>query len=161
MNAHLTQVLRSCQYTFRGRLARDPESKYFENGSSVTTFRIAVNKPGAKRDDGQEPDWFKVEAWRELGEAMADTLKKGDLVEVTGRVRFETWTDRNGEQQTTVCITADRFEAIPTPGAPAAVKPAANPAAAAAYGMATGVAANAAAPGWDTGAADDDEEVPF
>jgi single-strand DNA-binding protein len=150
MNAHLTQVLRSCQYTFRGRLARDPESKYFENGSSVTTFRIAVNKPGAKRDDGQEPDWFKVEAWRELGEAMADTLKKGDLVEVTGRVRFETWTDRNGEQQTTVCITADRFEAIPTPGAnvnfaAAAAKP----------------AARAAAPTWNTGAADDDDEVPF
>jgi single-strand DNA-binding protein len=148
MSKHISaQILRASQHTFRGRLARDPESKYFENGSSVTTFRIAVNKPGAKRDDGQEPDWFKVEAWRDLGVEMADTLKKGDLVEVTGRVKCETWTDRNGEEQTTVCITADRFEAIPTPGAPAAAaKPAAKP----------------AAPGWDTpSASDDDEEVPF
>jgi single-strand DNA-binding protein len=146
MNALIAQILRAEQHTFRGRLARDPESKYFENGNSVTSFRIAVNKPGAKRDDGQEPDWFKVEAWRELGEAMADTLKKGDLVEVTGRVKFETWTDRNGEQQTTVCITADRFEAIPTPGAPAAAtKPAARA---------------ATPPAWDTGDVSD-EEVPF
>lgn len=159
MNALIAQILRAEQHTFRGRLARDPESRYFENGNSVTSFRIAVNKPGAKRDDGQEPDWFKVEAWRELGEAMADTLKKGDLVEVTGRVKFETWTDRNGEQQTTVCITADRFEAIPTPGAPAAAKT--NPAAAVhAAGVAANAAARAAAPAWDTGDASD-EEVPF
>ncbi len=143
-NAYLIQILRASQHTFRGRLARDPESKYFENGSSVTTFRIAVNKPGAKRDDGQEPDWFKVEAWRELGEAMADTLHKGDLVEVTGRVKFETWTDRAGEKQTTVCITADRFEAIPTPGAPGTA-------------AATKSAPQAAAASPD----DDDDEVPF
>jgi single-strand DNA-binding protein len=148
MNALIAQILRAEQHTFRGRLARDPESRYFENGSSVTTFRIAVNKPGAKRDDGQEPDWFKVEAWRELGEAMADTLKKGDLVEVTGRVKFETWTDRVGEKQTTVCITADRFEAIPTPGTPAAAP-------------ATKSATRAATPTWDTGDEPSDEEVPF
>lgn len=148
MNAFIAQILRAEQHTFRGRLTRDPESKYFENGNSVTTFRIAVNKPGAKRGDGQEPDWFKVQAWRELGEAMADTLKKGDLVEVTGRVKFETWTDHNGEQRATVCITADRFEAIPSPGAaPAATKPAAQA---------------ATPPAWNTGAADgDDDEVPF
>ena len=148
MNALIAQILRAEQHTFRGRLARDPESRYFENGSSVTTFRIAVNKPGAKRDDGQEPDWFKVEAWRELGEAMADTLKKGDLVEVTGRVKFETWTDRAGEKQTTVCITADRFEAIPTPGAPSTA-------------AATKSAPQAAAPTWDTGSESSDDEVPF
>jgi single-strand DNA-binding protein len=147
-NAYLIQILRAEQHTFRGRLARDPESRYFENGSSVTTFRIAVNKPGAKRDDGQEPDWFKVEAWRELGEAMADTLKKGDLVEVTGRVKFETWTDRVGEKQTTACITADRFEAIPTPGTPGTAP-------------ATKSAPQAATPAWDTGAEPSDDEVPF
>ncbi len=150
MNALITQILRASQHTFRGRLARDPEPKYFENGSMVTSFRIAVNKPGAKRDDGQEPDWFKVEAWRELGIAMTDTLKKGDLVEVTGRVKFETWTDRNGEQQTTVCITADRFEAITTSTA-TTTKPPAQ------------AAKPTTPPTWatgDTGSADDDE-IPF
>ena len=121
MNELLAQLLRASQHRFVGRLGKDPETKYFQSGSSVTTCRIAINRPGAKRDDGQEPDWFKVEAWGETGLALADGAKKGDLIDVSGRVKTETWTGQDGQQRSQLTITADSWARVgqPRDGAPA------------------------------------------
>ena len=110
MNELLAALLRASQHRFIGRLGKDPETKYFQSGSSVTTCRIAVNKPGAKRDDGQEPDWFKVEVWGEEGVALADAAKKGDLIDVTGRVKTETWTGQDGEERKQLTVTAETWD---------------------------------------------------
>jgi single-strand DNA-binding protein len=136
MNELLAQLLRASQHRFIGRLGRDPETKYFQSGNSVTTCRIAINKPGAKRDDGQEPDWFKVEAWGESGVTLADTVKKGDLLDVSGRVKTETWIGQDGQQRSQLTITADAWTRVgqpqqqasapapaPAPAAPAKAQP--------------------------------------
>ena len=115
MNELLAQLLRASQHRFIGRLGKDPETKYFQSGSSVTTCRIAINRPGAKRDDGQEPDWFKVEAWGESGVALADTARKGDLIDVSGRVKTETWTGQDGQQRSQLTITADSWARVGQP----------------------------------------------
>lgn len=131
MNELLAQLLRASQHRFIGRLGKDPETKYFQSGNSVTTCRIAINKPGAKRDDGQEPDWFKVEAWGEPGLSLADTMKKGDLLEVSGRVKTETWTGQDGQQRSQLTITADSWTRVgqPRTAAPAQQQQAPAPAA--------------------------------
>jgi single-strand DNA-binding protein len=115
MNELLAQLLRASQHRFIGRLGKDPETKYFPSGSSVTTCRIAINKPGAKRDDGQEPDWFKVEAWGESGVTLADTVKKGDLLDVSGRVKTETWAGQDGQQRSQLTVTADTWARVGQP----------------------------------------------
>ena len=161
MNKHVyAQILRASQHTFRGRLTRDPETRQTKNGNYVANGSLAVNQPGAKKGDGTEPDWFKLEVWGESGIEFADTVRKGDLVKVTGRVRAVEWqSERTGTSGTDVTVTVDEWTAIPTPGAPAAANT--NPAAAAhAAGVAANAAARAAAPAWDTGDASD-EEVPF
>lgn len=128
MNELLAQLLRAPQWRFIGRLGGDPDTKYFQSGSSVTTVRIAINQPGAKKDDGKQPDWFKVEIWGEQGVALADTAHKGDQIDVSGRVRTETWTDRTtGEERRALTVTADSWSLVgqPTPAAKPAAKPAA------------------------------------
>ena len=57
----ITTVMRASSHRFIGRLARDPEVKYFESGKCVANTRMAVNQLGAKQGDDKEPDWFKVE----------------------------------------------------------------------------------------------------
>ncbi len=129
MNELIATVLRASQHRFIGRLGRDPETRFFNSGSSVTTATIAINRPGAKKDDGQEPDWFKVEIWGAEGQAFADTLHKGDLVDVFGRVKTESWDDRaTGEKRHQLVITADTWAPV---GSNAPAKPAPAPAAAA------------------------------
>jgi len=150
MNELIAQVLRASQHRFIGRMARDPEIRYFESGNCVCNARILINKPGAKRDDGQEPDGFKVEIWGEKAQGFADAAKKGDLVDVTGRVKSETWNDKNtGEQRSGLVINVEEWalSGQPRPAAPA---PAAKP------------AASAAAPVWNSGPlSDDDDSIPF
>jgi single-strand DNA-binding protein len=134
MNELNAQVLRASQHRFIGRMARDPEIRYFESGNCVCNARILINKPGAKKDDGQEPDGFKVEIWGEKAQGFADAAKKGDLVDVTGRVKSETWTDRNtGEERSGVTISVEEWslpgqgrKPYERPAPAAAAKPAAS-----------------------------------
>ncbi len=151
MSELIKQVLRASQHRFIGRMARDPELRSFDSGNCVCNARILINKPGAKRDDGQEPDGFKLELWGEKAQAFTDACRKGDLVDVTGRVKSESWNDRTtGEQRTGLVILVEEWALAGqprTPAAPAAAKPAPAP---------------AAPPVWNSAFdLDDDEEAPF
>lgn len=149
MNELLAQLLRASQHRFIGRLAADPEIRFFESGRCVCNARILINKPGAKRDDGQKPDAFKVELWNELAQAFADTHHKGDLVDVTGRVKTETWTDRqSGEERRGLTVMVDRWEPPTLPAtAPAAAAAAPAPA--------------KTEPDWFSSSATDNDDIPF
>jgi single-strand DNA-binding protein len=148
MNELIAQLLRSSVHRFIGRLGADPEVRYFESGSAVANANIAINKPGAKKNDGQAPDWIRVEVWGEQAQAFADALTKGALVDVTGRVKTNTWTDRNtGEAKTQMVVTAEQW----SPVAPAAAAPA----------PATAPAAAPAASAWNATGGFDDNSVPF
>ena len=149
----LTQLIECNQWQFIGRLAADPEMKYFESGASVCNARLLVNRPGQKRDDGQKPYGFKLKLWNDKAQAFADVARKGDLVNVDGRVETETWTDRDGEERSGVVVNVEAFEVMAKPGqgqrpAPAAAPPAA-PATASAWGIAP------------LGSLPSDDEIPF
>jgi single-strand DNA-binding protein len=156
MNDLLTQLIECNQWRFIGRLGADPEIKYLQTGQSVCNARLLVNRPGQKRDDGQKPYGFKLAVWGDQAQSFADAARKGDLVDVEGRVKSETWSDRNtGEQRSGVVLNVERYEVLlkagqgqqaPTP-APQA-RPAAAPASKPAWGLAPLVAP-------------DDDGVPF
>ncbi len=46
---------------------------------------------------------------------LADTAKKGDLLDVTGRVKTETWTGQDGQQRSQLTITADSWARVGQP----------------------------------------------
>lgn len=126
-NEIIATVLRASCHQFIGRLAKDPEIKFLDGGKCVAKTRMAINKPGAKRDDGQEPDWFTVEVWGDAAQAFADQCRKGSLVSVLGRVKTNRWTTNAGEERTDLIVTVDVFKRLDAPTAPAAA-PAAAPA---------------------------------
>lgn len=139
MNDLLTQLIECNQWKFIGRLAADPEMKFFGSGASVCNARLLVNRPGQKRDDGQKPYGFKLKLWNDKAQAFADVARKGDLVNVDGRVETETWTDRNtSEERRGVVVNVEAFEIIAKPGqgqqAAPPVAPPATAATAAAWG---------------------------
>lgn len=146
MNELVASLLRAAQHRFIGRLGADPDLKYFQSGSCVAVGRFAVSRPGGKAENLQ-PDWFKVEIWGEQGQAFADQCRKGQLIDVTGRVKTETWTDRNsGESRTQLTVTAEEWSVVgPTAPAAEAAKP----------------ATKAPAPTWVSSADDSNEDLPF
>ena len=153
MNDLLTQLIECNQWQFIGRLAADPEMKYFGSGASVCNARLLVNRPGQKRDDGQKPYGFKLKLWNDKAQAFADVARKGDLVNVGGRVETETWTDRDGEERSGVVVNVEAFEIMAKPGQGQQAAPAAARSAALATASAWGTA--------PLGSQPEDDEIPF
>lgn len=116
----IATVLRASVHQFIGRLGADPEIKFFENGNCVAKGRMAINKPGAKKDDGQAPDWFTVEIWGDEAQHFVDQCHKGDRINVMGRIKTNRWTTNQGEQRTDLIVTPEVWRKMdaPTPTAP-------------------------------------------
>src|SRR6266540_4572516 len=111
--------------TLTGNLTADPELKFTSNGAAVANFRIAVTarvRDGETWRDG-ETSYFRVNAWRALGEHVTDSLAKGDRAVVVGRLKSRSWETPEGEQRSVVEVDADEVApslrwAVPKPHAP-------------------------------------------
>ena len=149
MSELMQTLLRAQTYSFRGRLVADPEIRYLESGTQVASARIAIDHPEKKgRNDDKQPDWLSLKVWFEAAEAFANGARKGQLIDVTGRVYFESWTDRNsGEPRRAMALKVFTWQPVETTVAPA-TRPAPT------QSTPTQPAA------WATGD-DSDEEVPF
>lgn len=92
-----------------GHAGRDPESRYFESGTNVCNFTIAVNR----RKKDEEPDWFNLEIWGKTAEVATNYVRKGSLIGVTGSIHQEKWTDRTtGEERTKWVVRVDKLDLL-------------------------------------------------
>lgn len=105
-----------------GNLGSDPEVRYLESGSAVAKFNIATtetytNKNGERVDN---TEWHRIELWEGLAKVAEKYLKKGNQVYIEGRIRTDTWTDKEGQQRTGVTIRANSMTLLggPSGGGP-------------------------------------------
>lgn len=92
-----------------GNLGSDPEVRYLEGGSSVARFNIATseaytNKSGERVE---QTEWHRIELWDRLAQIAEKYLRKGNSVYIEGRIRTESWTDKDGQQRSGVTIRAN------------------------------------------------------
>lgn len=96
--------------TIVGRVATDPTLGQTGGGDPVTNFRLASTHrrfdSATQTWSDSDTNWFSVAAFRQLGEHAKASLRTGDSVIVTGRLRIRTW-ESNGKQGTSVDIIAD------------------------------------------------------
>lgn len=91
------------QVILLGRLTRDPEQRTTTTGKTIASFSIAVDRAG--QDDAA--DFFDVTAWEKLGELVIQYLAKGRRVLVQGRLRQDSWEDKEtGKKRSRVEVTA-------------------------------------------------------
>jgi len=93
-----------------GHAGRDPELRFFESGSCVCEFTLAVNRP-PRDGQNQEPLWVNCKAWGKTAQVAGDYLRKGSKVAIVGRLEIEQWSDRSsGEVRSKVLVVIDRLE---------------------------------------------------
>ena len=153
-----------------GNLTRDPELRTTQSGISVCTFTIAVNRRrGSNAEAGQpEADFFRVTAWRQLGEICSKYLAKGRKVSVTGTVSASAFTGSDGQPRASLEVTADdvefltsRAEAAEMGGSYAPAAPASAPASASQPAAPANNAGYGSAPQGGGFVQVDEEELPF
>lgn len=95
--------------TVVGNLTRDPELRHTPNGSVVAHFGLAVNRRfRAGEGEWQERTSFiNVVAWQGLGENVAASLHRGDLVVVHGRLEQRSWLDAEGARRSATEVVAE------------------------------------------------------
>ena len=79
-----------------GNLTRDPEIRYTPSGAAVCSFGLAVNRryTTSRGEDREDTCFVDCDAWGKWAEACKDYLRKGSPVLVEGRLRYDSWEDR-------------------------------------------------------------------
>ncbi len=109
-----------------GNVGKDPEVRYLENGTAVTTISLATsevytNKSGEKVTN---TEWHNVVLWRGLAEIAQKYVKKGSQIYIEGRLRTRSWDDKDGNKKYTTEIVADVMQLLgkrPDEGHPSSV----------------------------------------
>ena len=84
-----------------GNLTRDPELRYTPKGSAVAKIGLAVNRTW-KTEAGEtkeEVSFIEIEAWGRQAEVIAQYMRKGRPLLVEGRLKQDTWEDKNTHQK--------------------------------------------------------------
>lgn len=91
-----------------GRLTADPELRTTNNGTSVTSFTVAVDRNFARPGEDRQADFINVVAWRQSAEFVSRYFHKGSMIAVQGSIQTRSYEDKNGNRRTAVEIVADR-----------------------------------------------------
>lgn len=90
------------QVTIMGRLTRDPETRTTTTGKTIVSFSLAVDR------GNDETDFIDCTAWEKTGELVAQYLSKGSRAIVQGRLRQDSWDDREtGKKRSKIEVVAN------------------------------------------------------
>ena len=113
-----------------GNLTRDPELRYTPKGSAIAKFGLGVNRTW-KTESGEtkeEVSFIDIDAFGRQAEVIAQYMRKGHPLLLEGRLRLDTWEDKNTHQkQSKLKVVLEGFSFIDSKGTDAGPAPAAKP----------------------------------
>lgn len=95
-----------------GRLTKDPEVRYTQNGKVVCQFTIAVDRPFTGQDGKKEADFIPIILWGKPAELAGNTITKGQRVLVEGRLQIRSYDAQDGSKRWVAEVIANGFEYI-------------------------------------------------
>src|SRR5690606_26229322 len=102
-----------------GRIARDPESRTTQGGTTVTSISVVTDRPARKdgktyKDENgytaKDSEFHRVTCFNGLGQNVAKYCTKGQLVTVEGRIHYTSWEDKDGAKRYGCEIIADKVD---------------------------------------------------
>ena len=96
--------------TLIGNLTANPEMRTTQSGVAVCTFTLAVSRRYPDASGEKVTDFFRINAWRQLGESCGKYLAKGKKAAVVGELQARTYEDRNGATRMSLDVSADEVE---------------------------------------------------
>lgn len=91
-----------------GRLTADPELKTTPNGTSVTSFSVAVERSYAPKGQERETDFINIVAWRHTADFVCRYFSKGSMIAIEGSIQTRKYQDRNGNNRVAVEVVANQ-----------------------------------------------------
>lgn len=101
-----------------GRMGRDPEIRYTQDGRAVANFTLATTDKWRDKSSGEmreRTEWHRVVAFGRLGEICGEYLSKGKQVFIEGRLRTRSW-EKDGITRYTTEIEASGMQMLGAKG---------------------------------------------
>ena len=98
-----------------GNLTRDPELRYTPKGTAVARITLAVNRTyqGEGGEKKEEVSFVDVDIWGRQAEVISQYMKKGRPLLVEGRLKQDSWEDKNTKQkQSKLKVVLESFSFI-------------------------------------------------
>jgi single-strand DNA-binding protein len=97
--------------TLVGNLSADPELRFTASGLAVAGFTVChtprfFDKNTNEWRDG-ETIFMRCSIWREYAGNVAESLRRGDRVMVTGKIKSRSWETDAGEKRTVIELDAE------------------------------------------------------
>lgn len=92
-----------------GRLTKDPELRYTPSGVPMARFTLAVNRTFSGQNGEREADFITCLAWRKQAENLANYMRKGNLIGVTGRIQTGSFEGQDGKRVYTTDVIAENI----------------------------------------------------
>jgi single-strand DNA-binding protein len=101
-----------------GNLTRDVELKHIPSGQAVAQIGLAVNRKYKTKDGQQQEEttFIDCEAWGRTAEVMQQYLSKGKPVMIDGRLKLDTWQDKDGSNRSKLKVVIENFQFINSKG---------------------------------------------
>lgn len=98
-----------------GNLGNDPDVKYSQGGSAITTISVATSEQWKDKQTGQmqeRTEWHRVKFFGRLAEIAGEYLKKGRQVYIEGSLRTDKYTGKDGVERYTTDIIANEMQML-------------------------------------------------
>ena len=98
-----------------GNLGADPETRYTQSGTAVTTVRLATSEQWKNKQTGQpeeRTEWHRVKFFGRLAEIAGEYLKKGRQIYVEGSIRTDKFTGNDGQEKYFTEIVANEMQML-------------------------------------------------
>ena len=98
-----------------GNLGNDPEVRYSQGGSAITTVSVATTESWKDKTSGEaqeRTEWHRVKFFGRLAEIAGEYLKKGSQVYIEGSLRTDKYTDKQGVERYTTDIIAAEMQML-------------------------------------------------
>ena len=93
-----------------GRMVRDPELRQLDNGTSVTSFSVAVERNYVdKTTNERQADFLNVVAWRQTADFVCKYFHQGDMIAIEGSLQSREYTDKDGNNRIAIEIVASNI----------------------------------------------------
>lgn len=102
-----------------GNLTRDIELRHTSGNQAVANFGLAINRRfrTSSGEDREETTYVDCESWGRQAEVMAQYLSKGRPVFLEGRLKLDTWQDKNdGSNRSKLRVVVENFQFIDSGG---------------------------------------------
>ncbi|MCC4085851.1 single-stranded DNA-binding protein [Enterococcus faecalis] len=95
--------------TLIGRSTKDPDLRYTASGTAVAIFTLAVNRNYTNQNGDRETDFINCVIWRKPAETLANYVRKGNLIGISGRLQTRNYENQQGQRVYVTEVIVENF----------------------------------------------------